>query len=190
VIEHGVCYLTLADRSYPKKLAYQARARAHAQRTTTRARTHFPHLTWARPCVAQYLEELSKEFYLQNGTQTAGASRPYAFIKFDTFIQKTKKLYLDTRTQRNVNKLNEELAEIQGIMTRNIADVLGAGERLEAVSAMSSALSSESKRYAAKAKALSRQALLRQWAPLGVVVGVVLALLWLRWLIGRLGRRG
>ena len=24
LIEHGVCYLTLADRAYPKKLAYQA----------------------------------------------------------------------------------------------------------------------------------------------------------------------
>ena len=26
IIEHGVCYLTIADRSYPKKLAYQVPA--------------------------------------------------------------------------------------------------------------------------------------------------------------------
>ena len=87
-----------------------------------------------------------------------------------------------------MNKLNEELAEITNIVTRNIADVLGAGERLEAVSAMSGALSLESKRYAAKAKALSRQALLRQYAPLAAVLGVVLLLLLLRWLLGRLRR--
>ncbi len=129
---------------------------------------------------AQYLEELAKEFYLQNGTQTASASRPYAFIKFDTFIQKTKKLYVDTRTQRNVSKLQEELAEIQGIVTRNINDVLQSGERLEAVAAMGSTLGAESRRYAARAKDLSRQALLRQWLPAIVVAAVVLGLLLLR----------
>ena len=46
----------------------------------------------------------------------------------DKFIQKTRKLYLDTRTQRNVNKLNEELVEVQSIMTKNIQEVLGQGE--------------------------------------------------------------
>lgn len=49
----------------------------------------------------------------------------------DTFIQKTKRLYMDTRTQRNLNKMNEELAEVQQIMTRNIQEVLGQGERLD-----------------------------------------------------------
>ena len=49
----------------------------------------------------------------------------------DKFIQKTRKLYLDTRTQRNVNKLNEELVEVQSIMTKNIQEVLGQGEKLE-----------------------------------------------------------
>lgn len=49
----------------------------------------------------------------------------------DTFIQKTKKLYLDTRTQRNLAKLNDDLAEVHSIMTRNIAEVLGQGEKLD-----------------------------------------------------------
>lgn len=49
----------------------------------------------------------------------------------DTFIQKTKKLYLDTRTQRNLNKLNEDLNEIHNIITRNVQDVLGTGEKLD-----------------------------------------------------------
>ena len=52
----------------------------------------------------------------------------------DTFIQKTKKLYLDTRTQRNISKLNEDIAEVHQIMTRNIAEVLGHGERLDRAS--------------------------------------------------------
>jgi hypothetical protein len=49
----------------------------------------------------------------------------------DTFIQKTKKLYQDTRTQRNIERLNADIAEVHSIMTRNIQDVLGQGERLD-----------------------------------------------------------
>ena len=49
----------------------------------------------------------------------------------DTFIQKTRKLYLDTRTQRNLSKLSEDIAEVHSIMTRNIQEVLGQGERLD-----------------------------------------------------------
>jgi Regulated-SNARE-like domain len=49
----GVSFLTLAEKSYPKKLAYQ------------------------------YLEELSSEFTrLYGGQQVESVSRPYAFIKF------------------------------------------------------------------------------------------------------------
>ena len=116
MIEQGVCYLTLSDRGYPKKLAYQ------------------------------YLEDLQREFAAQNGAAVETVARPYAFIKFDTFIQKTKKLYQDTRTQRNLTKLNEDLHDIQSVMTRNINDILGQGERLDHVSSMSETLRNESRR--------------------------------------------
>lgn len=52
IIEGRVCYLTLCDRSYPKKLAFQ------------------------------YLEDLKNEFEKVNGSQIETAARPYAFIKF------------------------------------------------------------------------------------------------------------
>lgn len=58
----------------------------------------------------------------------------------DTYIQKTKKLYVDTRTQRNISKLNEDLTEVHSIMTKNIQDVLGQGERLDSKIASSSHL--------------------------------------------------
>ena len=38
---------------------------------------------------------------------------------------------MDTRTQRNMSKLNSELNEVQSIMTKNIQEVLGQGEKLE-----------------------------------------------------------
>lgn len=52
IIEGRVCYLTMCDRSYPKKLAFQ------------------------------YLEDLKNEFEHVNGSQIETAARPYAFIKF------------------------------------------------------------------------------------------------------------
>jgi len=100
-IDNDVVYMTLTDKQYPRKLAFQ------------------------------YLDELSKEFTSLYGEQVENITRPYAFIKFDTFIQKTKKLYLDTRTQRNISRLNADLAEVHSIMTKNIQDVLGQGERLD-----------------------------------------------------------
>jgi vesicle transport protein SEC22 len=104
----------------------------------------------------------------------------YALPCADTFIQKTRKLYMDTRTQRNLSKLNDDLFEVQQIMTRNIQEVLGVGDRLDQVSQMSSKLSSESRIFVDKAKDLNRQAFIRKWAPVAIVVGVVVLLLWFR----------
>jgi vesicle transport protein SEC22 len=100
-------------------------------------------------------------------------------VHADTFIQKTKKLYMDTRTQRNLSKMTEDLSEVQSIMTRNIQEVLGQGEKLDRKCAsrlarpwsssappgvahadmtkLSSTLASESKQYAVRAKDLHRQ---------------------------------
>lgn len=55
----------------------------------------------------------------------------FSFMCKDTFIQRTKKLYQDTRTQRNIAKLNDELYEVHQIMTRNVQEVLGVGEKLD-----------------------------------------------------------
>lgn len=52
LIDAGVCFLTLAEKAYPKKLAFQ------------------------------YLEELANEFGRLYGPQVDAATRPYAFIKF------------------------------------------------------------------------------------------------------------
>ncbi|GFP85739.1 25.3 kDa vesicle transport protein [Phtheirospermum japonicum] len=84
------------------------------------------------------------------------------------------------QTQRNISKLNDELYEVHQIMTRNVQEVLGVGEKLDHVSQMSSRLTSESRVYADKAKDLNRQALIRKWAPVAVVLGVVFLLLYVR----------
>lgn len=103
VVSNGVCILTLTERAYPKRLAFD------------------------------YLDELRKEFFQIYGAQIATATRPYEFIRFDTFIQKTKKVYNDSKTQRNLQKLNSELKDVHSIMTKNINEVISRGERLESM---------------------------------------------------------
>jgi hypothetical protein len=56
IIEFGVCYLCLCEKSYPKKLAFQ------------------------------YLDELQKEFQTQFGAEMQRVARPYAFVKFGKII--------------------------------------------------------------------------------------------------------
>jgi vesicle transport protein SEC22 len=150
IISSGACFLTVAEKGYPKKLAFQ------------------------------YLEELVGEFGRLYGSQIDTVTRPFAFIKFDTFIQKTKKLYVDTRTQRNLAKLNDDLAEVQTIMTKTISEVLGQGDTLNQMTNMSAALAAESKKYAKRSDNLHKQALLRKYMPFIVVIAIVFAVLWIR----------
>eukprot|EP00775_Hariotina_reticulata_P013539 gene13539-13665_t len=150
LLDGNVCFLTLAEKGYPKKLAFQ------------------------------YLEELAGEFNRLYGSQVDSVTRPYAFIKFDTFIQKTKKVFQDTRSQRNMAALTADLTEVHNIMSRNIAEVLGQGEKLDSMTKMSSTLAMESKSYAKRATDLHTQALIRKYLPLAVVLGVVLLVLLFR----------
>jgi vesicle transport protein SEC22 len=144
MVSRGVVLLTLTEKGYPKRLAFD------------------------------YLEELRREFLQSYGAKVAGATRPYEFIRFDTFIQKTKKLYVDSRTQRNLDKLNVELRDVQNIMTRNINEVIGRGERMENITQKSTHLTMESKRYSAQAKHANRMRIVKQYIPFVVVVAFVL----------------
>ncbi|EHB01226.1 Vesicle-trafficking protein SEC22b [Heterocephalus glaber] len=100
IIEQGVCYLVLCEAAFPKKLAFA------------------------------YLQDLHSEFDEQHGKKVPTVSRPYSFIEFDTFIQKTKKLYIDSRARRNLGSINTELQDVQRIMVANIEEVLQRGEAL------------------------------------------------------------
>ncbi|GAA6025014.1 hypothetical protein JCM10207_004765 [Rhodosporidiobolus poonsookiae] len=139
LIADSIVYLTIADRSYPRKLAFS------------------------------YLAELSTEFtrsYPPEMSLKPGL-RPYAFVKFDTFIQRTKRLYLDPRgaeasgkgtaASAGLDQLNEDLRDVTQIMTKNMEDLLWRGDSLDRMSTMSSSLRDES----------LNDALIRKWAPVG-----------------------
>ncbi|OBT78839.1 vesicle transporter SEC22 [Pseudogymnoascus sp. 05NY08] len=119
LIANSIVYIAICERSYPRKLAFT------------------------------YLSDLSSEFsstYTQSQL-TAPSLRPYAFMEFDTFIQRTKATYSDTRATQNLDKLNSELQDVTKVMTKNIEDLLYRGDSLERMGEMSSRLRDDSKKY-------------------------------------------
>jgi vesicle transport protein SEC22 len=151
ILGNNVCFLTICDKTYPKKLAFS------------------------------YLDELEKEFFSSYDSNAINsAARPYAFVKFDSTIQKIKKSYKDTRTQKNISRLNEDLNDVTRVMTRNIHEMLGRQEQLNHMSQLSGKLAIDSKKYLKDAKYLNWQALYRKYGPPTVVIFIVLLVLYIR----------
>jgi vesicle transport protein SEC22 len=158
IIENGVCYLALADKAYPKRLAFL------------------------------FLEEISKDFEnelrrdhgdnWQRHVETV--ARQYAFITFDNIIQKKRREYRDPASSANVRKLTEDLQTIQTVMRKTIDDVLDRGNKLDDVAEISKSLSDESKRYKWSAKKLSFMALVKQWSVAIALLLVVIIILYIR----------
>ncbi|XP_015177298.1 PREDICTED: vesicle-trafficking protein SEC22b [Polistes dominula] len=117
LIENEVCYLVLCERNYSKRIAYS------------------------------YLEDIAQEFHAQYGKRVNTVARPYAFIEFDTYIQKAKKVFSDGRSRRNMNALNTQLQDVQRIMVQNIDDVLQRGTVLSELDTKTQNLSMLSQKY-------------------------------------------
>jgi len=136
IIEQDVCFLTLCDRGFNKKLAYS------------------------------FLEDLSQEFYNLYGHKISTASRPYFFIEFDTYIQKAKKKFTDTRGLRN---LNNELQDVQRIMVQNIDDVLQRGVVMSELDRKANDLSVRASQYRKEATSLNATS----WVAIGAGLSVL-----------------
>ncbi|XP_031595894.1 vesicle-trafficking protein SEC22b-B-like [Oreochromis aureus] len=94
LIAQGVCYLTLCEASFPKKMAFE------------------------------YLEDLRKKFYDQYGEEVPTVTRPYSFTEFGTRVQKEKKPAVSSTLRRTLANTKKELDDIQKIMAANIDEVL------------------------------------------------------------------
>nr|XP_057920962.1 vesicle-trafficking protein SEC22b-A [Doryrhamphus excisus] len=125
LIAEGVCYLAICEPTFPKKIVFA------------------------------YLEDLHREFSDRYGRKVPMVTRSYSFIEFDTYIQKTKKSYIDSRARRNLGSINTELQDVQKIMVANIEEVLQRGEALSALDTKASNLSTLSKKYRSDAKYLN-----------------------------------
>jgi vesicle transport protein SEC22 len=152
LIANEIVYICICDRSYPRKLAFT------------------------------YLTDLSTEFSNSYGPQQLHnpTLRPYAFMEFDTFINRTKATYADTRATQNLDKLNDELRDVTQVMTKNIEDLLYRGDSLDRMGEMSSRLRDDSKKYRKAAVKINWDLLIKQYAPIGIFGLIVLVFIWLR----------
>ncbi|KAG9011556.1 SNAP receptor [Tulasnella sp. JGI-2019a] len=152
LIANNVVYLTIAEKSYPRKLAFS------------------------------YLDELSKEFEITYGPKVETARKPYAFVGFDNFMSKTARLYQDTRTasaaEDSMGRLNGELQDVTRIMTKNMEELLWRGDSLDKMSHLSTSLRSESEKYRKAARQINVNAMLRQWAPVGGMGLLFIIIIW------------
>lgn len=149
IISNSIIYLCICEKSYPRKLAFS------------------------------YLTEVSNEFYNSHGKLALSSTAlPFGFSSFDNFLSKTKKIYQDQRAQSNLDKLNDELADVKKVMTKNIEDLLYRGDSLDKMSDLSNSLRADSIKYRKKAQQINFEALLRQYAP---IVGLGLVFVFLIW---------
>lgn len=152
LISSSVCFLCICDKSYPRKLAF----------------------TYLSDLAAEFTTTYSSTAYL------APTCRPYAFVEFDTFIQRTKKTYQDSRASQNLDKLNDELRDVTKVMTKNIEDLLYRGDSLERMGDMSQRLREDSKKYRKAAVRINWELLLKQYGPFGAVGFILLFFIWWR----------
>lgn len=140
-----------------------------------------------------YLKEIQEGFQGLHGAEVQTVGRPYAFVRFDTFIQRTAKQYLDvrhaqsTRANSGLQSLNDNLGDVTRIMNRNISDVLGRGEHLtrNCVSYIemedkSKNLQYETKKYLQDSKQLNLNAFYQKYGPPAVIGIVVLLVFYVR----------
>lgn len=152
LIASDIVYFCISEQSYPRKLAFT------------------------------YLSDLCTEF---STTYPAAqllspTMRPYAFMEFDTFIQRTKATYSDTRATQNLDKLNSELQDVTKVMTKNIEDLLYRGDSLERMGEVSSRLREDSKKYRRAAVRMNWELLIKQYGPIGALGLLMLIFVWWR----------
>ncbi|EPS40675.1 hypothetical protein H072_5483 [Dactylellina haptotyla CBS 200.50] len=152
LIQDGVCYLCICERSYPRKLAFT------------------------------YLSDIAAEFNTSYRYEEVHSPtvRPYQFVDFDTFMQRTKRTYQDTRATQNLDKLNDDLKDVTRVMTKNIEDLLYRGDSLDKMGDMSSRLKQDSAKYKKAARRINWDLLIRQYAPFGALGFIVIIFIYWR----------
>jgi vesicle transport protein SEC22 len=115
-------------------------------------------------------------------------------------MSKTARLYQDTRAASagsGLDRLNDDLQDVTRIMTKNMEELLWRGDSLDrkcsdvvsrhdatmdflGMSHLSTSLRSESEKYRRAARNINFSAMIRQYAPLGAILFIIIILLWWR----------
>mmetsp|Transcript_13988 Transcript_13988/g.20663 ORF Transcript_13988/g.20663 Transcript_13988/m.20663 type:complete len:225 (-) Transcript_13988:58-732(-) len=161
MVRESLCYLTMAEKSYPKRTAF----------------------LYLEEVADAMILELTKEFQNDWRTQVDQTARPFRFIHYDPIIQRLQRGYRDAKASSGNAQLQDDLGDIQTIMRKNIDEILNRGEKLDHVSNMSAELQQKSKDFKWGAKKLTWQARLQQYGPMAAGTSLVFLVLYLKFFL-------
>ena len=150
----GLIFIALADRVFSKQQAFT------------------------------FLNDLRSAFLTENEHLVEGASRPFAFLAFESKLEAMKKQVNEGESPSNepsdnqIGLLKGELLDVSRIMTRNINELVQRGEKISKLGDLTAHLASESKKYAKDARMVNLRALYRKYGPF-VILGAILLGVWL-----------
>eukprot|EP00529_Nitzschia_sp_RCC80_P033687 CAMPEP_0113517772 /NCGR_PEP_ID=MMETSP0014_2-20120614/42456_1 /TAXON_ID=2857 /ORGANISM="Nitzschia sp." /LENGTH=201 /DNA_ID=CAMNT_0000415029 /DNA_START=371 /DNA_END=975 /DNA_ORIENTATION=- /assembly_acc=CAM_ASM_000159 len=138
----------------------------------------FCYMTRESLCFLVMTESKYPKRLASGGGEIDQTARPFRFIHYDPAVQRKQKEFQDERLQRS--KLNDDLSEIQSIMKKNITDILDRGEKLDNVQNISQDLMSKSSNFKWGTRKLTLQARIQQYAPIIVIVLIVLFVVYVK----------
>eukprot|EP01132_Coremiostelium_polycephalum_P002454 gene2454-3031_t len=172
-VSDGLMLSESMDMTDPKIEAYRSQARLIfgkltrvSEKSVTFDTGEYYFASYPKKLAFFFLEELQKEFDTSYGPEIALAKRPYQFVKFESFITKTKKLYKDTKSQNNLTKVSYQLRNVQNIMNKNIQDIVSRGEKLDDISQKAELLLAESAKYEKQTLQLNAQLFIKKYGPI------------------------
>jgi len=150
-IEGGACFLCLCEKNFPPKVAFA------------------------------FLEDILREFISRYGGRIDTVARPYHFIDFDSYIQQSKKKFVDRQSRGQLQAVHSELQDVQRIMVQNIEDVIHRGEALNILDDKAAGLSVLSRKYKQDARYLNLRSSLMKIGLLVILVVLFLLYIYYYW---------
>lgn len=130
-----------------------------------------------------FLKEVANSFFSKySQSDIDNANRAYSMIVFDHSVNKIKREYQDARSAANLDRLQSEVNETHRIMIKNMEEVIGRDERLNAVSNMASQMAQESQQWKKTAEDINIAMIWRTYGPVMAVGGAVILVVLFRYL--------
>jgi vesicle transport protein SEC22 len=154
IIEQNVCFMTIVESNFSSKVAFH------------------------------YLDDLQKEFWQSHGEHFRSVNndrlRPFHLQnKFDRFVEKTKSVYLDSRSSQHLAKLNEDLSSTVDVMKTTVDEMMRRGTSLDGLSKTSSDIVAGSRQFKSSAQELEFALKLKQFAPVALMIFLILLLVYM-----------
>jgi vesicle transport protein SEC22 len=157
-INENVVYLVITNKKYPQKLAFCFLAEIDDG----------------------FTEELKKQF----GTQSVSyyskletIDRANYFIRFEKYIKKKRKEYLNVDDVNNIEKLNREISDVHDIMKENINLIIDRDRNMNSIHKLSESIKDNSGKFEKTAKQTKLKMLLAQYSILISIVAIILLII-------------